>query len=233
MRRSAIAYFTLCFLVSIFSSEACRSQDSWLNFEIESGVGFSVGSVKYQTERVADSLSVRSESQLLYNNPIFDIGLNIRKSLNRLTVGIGISTHITLNQDHPVITDDFNNRVYLPVEAQLGYYIPITEDLKVYLRGTFGYSFMQERYLYRSWLDEFYMEIDGGINGSFMISVGTIRILDLHVSPKVEYNFTRFKSTLNSYYFDRFNFADTPDKYSYFTDYHFLSCGLIFRSTKL
>jgi len=194
---------------------------------VEGSVGYTLGTTTNKALQINHELSILVPNQDVYANPVIDLNLNITREILGLDLGIGAGVGMTLNDQNPVFSDELYNRVYFPLFLQMGYDFELSEKTFLRTRATVGYSFMREGFRYDLAEKEYHLITDGGINAGFTVAVGSIKILDWTISPKVSYTFTQFKSTLNRSFFDRFDlYCDVPPR-TFYTDYHVLSFGII------
>lgn len=159
-------------LIFIFASVSAYSQNSQkFYFETDISSKISVGEITRKTFFYTPGLSINVPVSSRFYNPVYGLGLSLNYNLSsRFSLGIGSGINITKFDKHPVISDEYYDRVTFPLLASLSYTKDLHRNWFLLSRLKSGYQFADFRFVNTE--EGFTFQETGGLISSFDVGLG-------------------------------------------------------------
>ena len=216
-------FLFVVFILSSFSVTINAQDFEKFSLEPDFHIKFSLGEQTRKTINYQPGITFNVPEQENYLSPVYGIGFKLNYSLNqKFSMGVGSGIDIVKFDMHPIISDEYYDRIMLPLLLKVRYQSALTGNWLLLSEVSTGYQFFDFRY--GNTQEGFLYQESGGFIFGFDVGIGK-KVGKYLPIFKVGYEFNQFASEFSLGTFPGFD-LDYQDKVFYKSRYHLIETSL-------
>lgn len=212
-------------LLCILSLNGFTQNLDKIYFEVDFNTKISIGEPTRRTINYASGVTANVPKKSTFDSPVYGINLSVNYKINNnISLGFGSGLNFVKNETHPVITNEYLDKTFIPLYAKFTYQFDLDNNWD--LSPTLNLGYQHYDFNYGNTKDGFTFREKGGLLTNLDIGIGK-KIGKYKPIFKVGYELNSFhhKNRLKLTY-DKLNYNE---KVNFTTYYHLIKLSLSIR----